>query len=103
MINFDGIVKEHNSNWPQIANQAYRILIIGGFGYGNTNSWFNLINQQLDIDKFYFYAKNPYEEKYQFLIIKEKVQAESILMILKVLSKTKMICMIFMKILKNTT
>ena len=103
MINFDAVVKEHNPNWPQIANHPYRTLIIGGFGYRKTNSLFNLINQQLDIDKFYFYAKNPYEEKYQFLITEEKLQAESILMILKLLSNTQMIWMIFIKILKNTT
>ena len=34
----------------------------------------NLINNQLDIDKIYLYAKDPYEEKYQYLIKKrEKV------------------------------
>ena len=34
----------------------------------------NLINNQLDIDKIYLYAKDPYEKKYQYLINKlEKV------------------------------
>ena len=34
----------------------------------------NLINNQLDIDKIYLYAKDPYEAKYQYLINKrEKV------------------------------
>ena len=34
----------------------------------------NLIKNQPDIDKIYFYAKDPYEEKYQYLINKrEKV------------------------------
>ena len=28
----------------------------------------NVINQQPNIDKIYLYAKDPYEEKYQFLI-----------------------------------
>ena len=32
-----------------------------------TNALLNLINNQLDIDKIYLYAKDPYEEKYQFL------------------------------------
>ena len=32
----------------------------------------NLINNQLDIDKIYLYAKDPYEEKYQFLINKRE-------------------------------
>ena len=30
----------------------------------------NLINNQLDIDKLYWYAKDPYKAKYQFLISK---------------------------------
>ena len=62
--------KEHNPNWPQIPDHPYRILIIGGSGSGKTNSLFNLINQQPDIDKIYLYAKDPYETKYQFLIQK---------------------------------
>ena len=34
------------------------------------NSLFNLINHQVNIDKIYLYAKDPYESKYQFLINK---------------------------------
>ena len=37
-----------------------------------TNSLFNLINQQPDIDKIYLYAKDPYKTKYQFLIEKHE-------------------------------
>ena len=33
---------------------------------------FNLINQQPDIDKIYLHARDPYEEKYQFLINKQE-------------------------------
>ena len=55
MINFDDIAKEntkeHNPNWPQILDHPYRILIIGGPGSEKTNSLFNVINQQPDIDK----------------------------------------------------
>ena len=32
----------------------------------------NLINNQPDIDKIYLYAKDPYENKYQFLIKKRE-------------------------------
>ena len=32
----------------------------------------NLIENQLDIDKIYLYAKDPYEAKYQYLISKRK-------------------------------
>ena len=41
MINFDDVTKEniklHNPNWPQIPYHRYRILVIGGTGYGRTN------------------------------------------------------------------
>ena len=63
------IIKEQNPNWPQIPDHPYRILMIGGSGYGK-NSLFNLINYQPDIDKIYLYAKDPYEAKYQFLVNK---------------------------------
>ena len=78
MINFDNYVSEnkteHNKNWPYIPDHPYRILIIGGSGSGKTNLLLNLIENQLDIDKIYLYAKDPYEAKYQYLIkIRKKV------------------------------
>ena len=72
MINFDDVIKEetkeHNPNCAQIPDHPYRILITGGSRSGKTNSLFNLINQQPDIDKLYLYAKDLNEAKYQFLI-----------------------------------
>ena len=69
MINFYDVVKEntkeHNPNWSQISYHPYRILIIEGSGSGKTNSLFNLINEEPDIDKIYLYAKDPYEAKYR--------------------------------------
>ena len=65
-------IKEHNSNWPQICDNSYRILIIRGSGSGKINSLFNIINQQPDIDKIYLFAKDPCEAKYQFLINKRE-------------------------------
>ena len=69
MINFDDVtkinMKEHKARWPQIPDHPYKILIIGGSGSGKTNSLFNLISHQTDIDKIYLYAKDPYETKYQ--------------------------------------
>ena len=78
MINFDDYtnenIVEHNSKWPYIPDNPYRILIIGGSGSGKTNALLNLINNQPDIDNIYLYAKDPYEKKYQYLINKrEKV------------------------------
>ena len=65
---------KHNLKWPYIPDHAYRILIIGGSGSGKTNALLNLLNNQPDIDKIYLYAKDPCEEKYQYLIKKrEKV------------------------------
>ena len=76
MINFDEytnvIKKEHNLNWPYISDHSYRILTIGGSGSGKTNALLNLINNQPNIDKIYLYAKDPYEDKYQFLINKRE-------------------------------
>ena len=62
--------KEHNLNWPQILDYPYRILMIGGSGSGKTNSLFNLINYQPNIDKIYLYDKDLYEAKYELLINK---------------------------------
>ena len=40
MINFDDITKKkHNPNWSQLPDHPYRILIIGGFRSGKTNSF----------------------------------------------------------------
>ena len=67
VINFDDNTKEnikwYSPNWPQIPNHPHRILTVGGSGSGKTNSFFNLINQQADIDKIYLYAKDLYEAK----------------------------------------
>ena len=76
MINFHEYTnenkKEHSLNWPYIPDHPYRILIIGGSGTGKTNALLNLINNQQDIDKIYLYAKDPYEDKYQYLINKRE-------------------------------
>ena len=76
MINFDDYTKEkkikHNLNQPYIPDHPYRILIIGGSGFGKTNVLLNLIKNQPDIDKIYLYAKDLYEVKYQLLINKRE-------------------------------
>ena len=78
MINFDDYTNEnkteHNPKWSYILDHPYRILIVGGSGSGKTNALLNLTNNQPNIDKIYLYGKDPYEEKYQYLINKrEKV------------------------------
>ena len=78
MIKFDDYTNnnksEHDLKWPHIPDHPYRILIIGGFESGKTNTLLDLINNQPAIDKIYLYAKAPYEAKNQHLINKpEKV------------------------------
>ena len=74
MINIDSIInengKEHNENWPYIPYHTYRIIITGGSRSEKTNALHNLINEQNDIDKIYFYAKDLIEPKYEYLIKK---------------------------------
>ena len=76
MINFDDYMNknktEHNQKRLYIPDHPYRKLIIGGSGSGKTNALLNLINNQLDIDKIYLYAKYPYETKYHVLIDKRE-------------------------------
>ena len=76
MINFDNCTNENetedNLKRPYIADHPWRILKVGGSRSGETNVLLNLINNQLDIDKIYLYAKDPYEKKYQFLINKRE-------------------------------
>ena len=64
--------EELNPNWPKTPDDPYRIQITRGPGSGKTNSLFDLIRQQPDINKVYLYAKDPYEAKCQFLINKRK-------------------------------
>ena len=57
-----------------VANSRSSLQIIKKWSSGSekTNSLFNLISHQPDIDEIYLYAKNPYEEKYQLVINKRE-------------------------------
>ena len=45
--------KTTQSNWPQIPDHPYRILIISSSGYGKINTLLNLKSIQHDVDKIY--------------------------------------------------
>ena len=104
-INFDDYANEnktqHNSNWSYIPDHPYRILIIDGSKSGKTNALLNLTNNQPDIDKIYLYAKDPYDNKYQFLINKRESIGLKNLMNLKHSLSVQMIWKMFIKILMN--
>ena len=72
MINLDNIVnnnnEQNNEKWPNIPDQPYRILIIGGSGSGKTNNLIHLINEKSNIHKIYLYAKDLSESLYGYLI-----------------------------------
>ena len=76
MINMDSITnknnKKHNEKWPYIPDHPYRILIIGGSVSGKPNVLFNLINEKIEIDKIYLYARDLSKPKYEYLIKKRK-------------------------------
>ena len=77
MINFDDYINENrtenNRNWPYFPDKPYRILKMGGWRSWKANVLLNLIDNEPDIDKIYFYAKDPYEAKYQYLINKRQI------------------------------
>ena len=72
---YESVEINHNLNLRYILDHPYKILIVGGSGSGQTNMLLNLIkSERSDIDKIYFYVKDPFESKYQLLIKKwEKV------------------------------
>ena len=65
-------IKKHNPNWSQIPDNPYRMLIICVSGPEKTNALLNLISHHPDIDKIYFYAKDPCEAICRLLINERK-------------------------------
>ena len=69
MFDFDDVTKEnikkHNANWLQIPGHPYRILIIEGSG---KKKFIIQSNKLLTRYWCYWYAKDPYDAKYQLLI-----------------------------------
>ena len=63
-------VIEHNPNWPKVSDHLYRILITDGPRSRKTKTLINLINNQPDVDKIHFYARDLYKTKCQLLVKK---------------------------------
>ena len=76
MFNCDYITKEetkwYSQNWPEILDYPHGMLIVRGSGSRKTNTLLNLINHKPDVDKIYFYIKDPYEAKRWLLINKRE-------------------------------
>ena len=62
-------IKVHNPNLQQIPYHPCRISIVRGSGSRKTNALLNLINRNLYTDRICLYGKDPYEAKYQLLLI----------------------------------
>ena len=69
MKNYGQSVEINNTpNWPYNPNHAYKILIIGGLGFGNTNVLLNLIkHQRPDIGKNLFIRQRSIRIKVSIL------------------------------------
>ena len=91
-------MKEHNPNWSQVSNYTYKRLTIGSPGFRKTNILLNSISHQSDVDKMCLHTKDPCEEKYQLLV---KNMNNSTVTIPKTVLNTRILWMIFMKILIN--
>ena len=70
MKNYDESIEIYrNPNRFYIPDHHYRILFIGGSGFGKTNVLLNLIkHQRPDNDKISLYVKDPFKSKYQLPI-----------------------------------
>ena len=87
----------------QIPDHSYRILIIGGSRFEQTNSLFNLINHEPNMHKIFLYAKDPRKAKYKFLIKEREDVGTKHFNDFKAFIEYSNEWMIFMKTLKNTT
>ena len=80
MFNLDHIINEHNKEHylkrPYIPDYWYRMLTIGGCGWGKTNPLLNLIKEQDSsnlIDKIYLYAKILMNQNISFWLKNVKI------------------------------
>ena len=72
MLNLDDIVSNKKKSSSENDDWPFRMLIIGPSGSCKTNTLLHLIEKLHPIDKIYLYAKDPDEEKYQYVINKRE-------------------------------
>ena len=72
MLNLDNIVSNKKKSSSENDDWLFRMLIIGPSCSDKTNILLHLIDKFHPIDKIYLYAKNTYEDKYQYLINKRE-------------------------------
>ena len=65
-------ITKNNEKWAYVPDHPYQIKIICGSGSGKTNALINLINEQNDIVKFYLYARDFSEPKFEYFIKKRE-------------------------------
>ena len=82
-------IEKNMAIWSYISDLPYRLLIVRD---QKKNALLDLIIHRPKIDTIYLYAKDPYGEKYQFLISKRNK------MILNLLLNAQMTCKMYIKI-----
>ena len=106
MINSDDVTKENikewDLNWSQMSDHLNGILIIWRHRIWKNNFLFNLINHKPAIEKFYLYAKDSFEAKYQSLINRRERTGLKHFNVSKIFFDIQIVWMIFIKVLTNT-
>ena len=72
MFNFNYVTKKNIKKITEIGHKLLQNINSWWFWIWKKNSLLNLINNESDFDKIYWYAKDPYEAKYQLLISKRE-------------------------------
>ena len=58
----------HKRIHPAMPEDSFRLIIAGPSGSGKTNTLFHMIYNLLHFDEILLFAKNVYQDKYQFLL-----------------------------------
>lgn len=86
--------------WLQIPNHSFKIIIVGCSESVKANSLLTLIKHQPEVDKIFFYVRDLYEPKYQYLIGKHKEIGLNISKSIRFSVNTQMICKMSAKVVR---